>query len=105
MARVKIKNRHWYVITSYSIHYTKLYDLSMIAHFYTLNGIKSKTVGDGQHGVARFLTGKEIKKVYQLIKYDVKHWREGKNLPTEQGLVVGVITSYSIHYTKLYDIQ
>ena len=63
--------------------------LSMIAHFYTLNGIKSKTVGDGQHGVARFLTGKEIKKVYQPIKYDVKHWREGKNLPTEQGLVVG----------------
>ena len=63
--------------------------LSMIAHFYTLNGIKSKTVGDGQHGVARFLTGKELKKVYQPIKYDVKHWREGKNLPTEQGLVVG----------------
>lgn len=66
--------------------------LSMIAHFYTLNGIKSKTVGDGQHGVARFLTKKEIKKTYSQVPYDVKHWREGKNLPIEQGLVVGSLS-------------
>lgn len=36
--------------------------LSLLAHYYTLNGIKSKTVGDGQHGTARFATEKEIKK-------------------------------------------
>ncbi|MDD3016491.1 MAG: type IV secretory system conjugative DNA transfer family protein [Lactococcus chungangensis] len=66
--------------------------LSMIAHFYTLNGIKSKTVGDGQHGVARFLTKKEIKKTYSQVPYDVKHWREGENLPAEQGLVVGSLS-------------
>ena len=24
--------------------------LSLLAHYYTLNGIKSRTVGDGQHG-------------------------------------------------------
>ena len=63
--------------------------LSMIAHFYTLNGIKSRTVGDGQHGVARFLSRKEIKKIYKPVKYDVQNWRNGKNRPTEQGLVVG----------------
>jgi type IV secretion system protein VirD4 len=63
--------------------------LSMIAHFYTLNGIKSKTVGDGQHGVARFLSHKEIKKIYKPVKYDVQNWRKDKNRPTEQGLVVG----------------
>ena len=34
--------------------------ISLIAHYYTLNGIKSKTVGDGQHGTARFATKKEI---------------------------------------------
>ena len=34
--------------------------LSLLAHYYTLNGIKSKTVGDGQHGTARFATEKEI---------------------------------------------
>lgn len=66
--------------------------LSMIAHFYTLNGIKSKTVGDGQHGVARFLTKKEIKKTYLQVPYDVKHWREGNNLPTKQGLVIGSLS-------------
>ena len=35
--------------------------LSLIAHYYTLNGIKSKTVGDGQHGTARWATKREIK--------------------------------------------
>ena len=27
--------------------------LSLLAHYYTLSGIKSKTVGDGQHGGER----------------------------------------------------
>lgn len=66
--------------------------LSMLAHFYTLNGIKSKTVGDGQHGVARFLTKKEIKKIYKPVTYDVQNWRKGENRPTEQGLVVGSLS-------------
>ena len=78
--------------------------LSMIAHFYTLNGIKSKTVGDGQHGVARFLTPKEIKKTYSQVPYDVKHWREGKNLPAEQGLVVGSLSGNGA-VTGLVDIS
>lgn len=63
--------------------------LSLLAHYYTLNGIKSKTVGDGQHGVARFATKKEITNIYHPISFQVAEWREGKNLPTEQGLVVG----------------
>ena len=33
--------------------------ISLLAHYYTLNGIKSKTVGDGQHGTARFATREE----------------------------------------------
>ena len=69
--------------------------LSLIAHYYTLNGIKSKTVGDGQHGVARFATQKEIAKTYEHIPFTVSQWRKGKNLPRDengnliQGLVVG----------------
>ncbi len=74
--------------------------LSMLAHFYTLNGIKSKTVGDGQHGVARFLTKKEIKKVYNQVPYDVANWRKGDNLPTEQGLVVGSVSESLLHKAK-----
>ena len=27
--------------------------VSLLSHYYTLNGIKSRTVGDGQHGTAR----------------------------------------------------
>ena len=69
--------------------------LSLRAHYYTLNGIKSKTVGDGQHGVARFATQKEIIKTYEHIPFKVSQWRKGKNLPRDesgnliQGLVVG----------------
>ncbi|WP_312812916.1 VirD4-like conjugal transfer protein, CD1115 family [Sedimentibacter sp.] len=69
--------------------------LSLLAHYYTLNGIKSKTVGDGQHGVARFATQKEITKTYEHIPFTVSQWRKGKNLPRDengnliQGLVVG----------------
>ncbi len=63
--------------------------ISLIAHYYTLNGIKSKTVGDGQHGTARFATKKEILKVYEHIPFNVLDWRRGKNLPTEQGIIVG----------------
>ena len=49
--------------------------ISLIAHYYTLNGIKSKTVGDGQHGTARFATKKEILKTYEHIPFNVSDWR------------------------------
>ena len=38
--------------------------LSMLSYHYTLGGIKSRTVGDGQHGTARWATDKEIKQTY-----------------------------------------
>jgi type IV secretion system protein VirD4 len=63
--------------------------ISLISHYYTLNGIKSKTVGDGQHGTARFATKKEILNTYKHIPFNVSDWRKGKNLPTEQGIIVG----------------
>lgn len=56
---------------------------------YSLNGIKSKTVGDGQHGTARWATTQEIKKSYASVPFDVASWREGKNLPEVQGLILG----------------
>ncbi|WP_207647373.1 VirD4-like conjugal transfer protein, CD1115 family [Enterocloster clostridioformis] len=63
--------------------------ISLMAHFYTLNGIKSRTVGDGQHGTARFATEKEIKDTYAHVPYEPEKWRRGMVLPTRQGLVVG----------------
>jgi type IV secretion system protein VirD4 len=62
--------------------------LSLLAHYYTLNGIKSRTVGDGQHGTARWATKSEIKRTYTEVPFEPELWRKGENLPTVQGLVV-----------------
>jgi type IV secretion system protein VirD4 len=67
--------------------------LSLLAHYYTLNGIKSKTVGDGQHGTARFATKQEILTAYNRVSYTPELWREGKNLPSVQGLILGCKTA------------
>ena len=63
--------------------------LSVLTNNYSLNGIKSKTVGDGQHGTARWATTQETKKTYASVPFDVASWREGKNLPEVQGLILG----------------
>ena len=63
--------------------------LSMLSHYYTLNGIKSRTVGDGQHGTARWATKKEIQSILKHIPFQPAEWRKGENRPTEQGLVLG----------------
>lgn len=63
--------------------------LSILSQNYTLGGIKSRTVGDGQHGTARWATSKEIRKSYAYVPFTVSDWRKGQNLPTEQGLVLG----------------
>lgn len=55
----------------------------------TLNGIKSRQVGDGQHGTARWASKREIEKAYLHIPFLPDQWRKGKHCPKEQGLVVG----------------
>lgn len=50
--------------------------VSLLAYVYNLNHIKSKTVGDGQHGTARWASSGEIKKTYRHIPYTPKKWRE-----------------------------
>ena len=83
------------LIAATAIMFSVIGGLSLLAHYYTLNGIKSKTVGDGQHGVARFATKKEIERTYHHIPFNVQEWRNGINLPIDekgnaiQGLVVG----------------
>ena len=75
-----------------TVIFTVLGGISVLSHFYNLNGIKSKTVGDGQHGIARFATKKEIRKTYRHVPFTPSRWRNGsvktmRNLP--QGVVVG----------------
>ena len=64
--------------------------LTAWTNMYSINSIKNKKVGHGQHGNARFATEKEIKKLYNLVPYEPKKWRKSKgdkSLP--QGTVVG----------------
>lgn len=50
--------------------------ISLLAHIYNLNNIKSKTVGDGQHGTARWATKSEIQKTYRHIPFTPEKWRK-----------------------------
>lgn len=59
-----------------------------------LNNIKSRTVGDGQHGTARFATEQEIKQTYRMIPFEPELWRKGENLPDCQGIIVGQRTRF-----------
>lgn len=67
--------------------------VTLLAHIYNLNNIKSKTVGDGQHGAARFSTKAEIRKVYRQVPFTPEKWRRQAKqhaLPKlPQGLIVG----------------
>jgi type IV secretion system protein VirD4 len=63
--------------------------IPLLAHIYGLNNIKSKTVGDGQHGTARFASRSELRRAYKVIPFEPETWRRGLNLPTAQGIVVG----------------
>ena len=66
--------------------------LATVTHFSgqgSLNNIKSKTVGDGQHGTARWATKKEIQQTYAHVPFRPEEWRKGEHLPKKQGLILG----------------
>lgn len=65
--------------------------VSFLSKNYSLNNFKSKTVGDGQHGTARWATPREISKTYRTVPFRPRRWRKGEDLPTEQGLVLGSV--------------
>ena len=65
---------------------------------HNLNSIKDKTVGNGQHGTARWATGQEIKRTFHHVPFTPVVWRqnarEGKNptakgQPLPQGIILG----------------
>ena len=76
-------------IIAMSVIFVLLLILAYCSNNYSLNGIKSKKIGDGQHGTARFATKAEVKKTYTQVPFDVENWRKGRYLPTVQGTVVG----------------
>lgn len=54
----------------------------------SINGIKAKQVGDGQHGTARWATKQEIRRSFSSLPFEPSEWRKGKNLPDIEGTVV-----------------
>lgn len=81
--------------------------ISYFGNSYSLNGIKSKTVGDGQHGSARFATQKEINQAFYKVVFDCKSWRKGKNLPQVQGIIIGskVTRRHTVCYVDRDDVH
>lgn len=87
------------LIISAAVMFTILGLISLLAHIYNLNNIKARTVGDGQHGTARFADKREIRKTYKHVLYEPQKWRDqamngehptmpdGNPLP--QGIIVG----------------
>ena len=80
----------WTLVAIVSIMSLALGAIMFLSQHYTLDGIKSKTVGDGQHGTARWATKGEIVKTYRHVPFRPALWRKGEKLPKEhQGLVLG----------------
>ena len=76
--------------------------ITLLSHLYSLNNIKSKTVGDGQHGTARFLTKGEQKRAYKHIPYTPQEWRENKGSTNlEPGVIVGVKKKHGKNYAMV----
>lgn len=99
------------LITVAAVMFAVLGAITLIAHIYNLNNIKSKTVGDGQHGTARWANKTEIRKTYRHIPFTPKKWRkqakqnqtptmtataprkllQKKTEPTEESLPQGIV--------------
>jgi len=84
-----MQSQVYILIGAAAIMFAVIGGLSLLAHYYTLNGIKSRTVGDGQHGTARFASKQEVKNTYKHIPFQPELWRRGESLPTEQGVILG----------------
>ena len=64
--------------------------ITLLAQIYNLNNIKSRTVGDGQHGTARFATKAEIRRTYKQVPFTPELWRkQAKSNALPQGIIVG----------------
>lgn len=90
--------------------------ITLLSHIYNLNNIKSKTVGDGQHGTARWAAKSEIRKTYRYIPFTPEKWRKQaekgqiptavhiarkklfrkkRNYPAEEALPQGIVVGCS----------
>ena len=84
-----MNNDTWTLILLLAVLFGALVATTTFSGRGSLDSIKSKTVGDGQHGTARWATPGEIKKTFRSVPFQTALWRKGERLPSAQGLVLG----------------
>lgn len=85
---------NWPLVASVALVMGVFASIVFLSNRGSLNEFKSRQVGDGQHGTARWATKKEIKKEYLAVPFLPDQWRKGKKRPKKQGLVVGSTISH-----------
>jgi len=63
--------------------------VSFLKEFYGMDYQQAVLALLGQDGTARWATVKEIAKTFSRVPFKPSEWRQGKNLPKAQGLVLG----------------
>ena len=86
---IAVNNDTWMLILLLAVVFGALVAITTFSGRGSLDSIKSKTVGDGQHGTARWATPGEIKKTFRSVPFQTALWRKGERLPGTQGLVLG----------------
>ncbi|MFQ9207301.1 MAG: type IV secretory system conjugative DNA transfer family protein [Flavonifractor plautii] len=86
---IAVNNDTWMLILLLAVVFGALVATTTFSGRGSLDSIKSKTVGDGQHGTARWATPGEIKKTFRSVPFQTALWRRGECLPGAQGLVLG----------------
>ena len=84
-----MSNDTWILILLLAAVFGALVAITAFSNRGSLDSIKSKDVGDGQHGTARWATPVEVRKIFRSVPFQPALWRKGEQLPDAQGLVLG----------------
>ena len=90
-----------------------LWLITTVGKWANINSLKSKTVGDGQHGTARWATKKEIRETWKIVPFTPLEWRKkakaGKPITwhnpqtnQEEPLPQGIVIGQEKHHGKQY---
>ena len=86
---IAVNNDTWTLILLLAAVFGAPAAIAAFSNRCSLDSIKSKDVGDGQHGTARWATPTEVRKTFRSVPFQPALWRKGEHLPGAQGLVLG----------------
>ena len=86
-----MSNDTWTLILLLAAVFGALAAIAAFSNRGSLDSIKSRDVGDGQHGTARWATPAEVRKTFRSVPFQPALWRKGEQLPDTQGLVLGCV--------------